>query len=93
MKDMDKQLLTSIKSQDELEATVLENASKWQVSKSPLASLNDFQLDIIYQLGDIIKSKYYIDDTQVSKKFIGMRKLKCIYRTLYIVAGKCRDRK
>lgn len=66
---MDKQLSMGTKSQEELEATVLENASKWQVNKSPLASLNDFQLDIIYQLGDIIKSEYYNDDSAVNKEF------------------------
>lgn len=65
---MDKQLTASNKLQEELEATVLENASKWQISKSPLASLNDFQLDITYQLGDIIKSEYYKDNNEKVNK-------------------------
>lgn len=54
----------SIKNKEQLDAVVLENVSKWQTSKAPLASLTEEQLDVIYQVGDVIKSDYYADETQ-----------------------------
>lgn len=49
----------STKSKDQLDALVLENVSKWQTSKGPLAALAEEQLDVIYQVGDVIKSEKY----------------------------------
>lgn len=54
----------STKNKEQLDAVVLENVSKWQTSKAPLASLAEEQLDVIYQVGDVIKNDYYAGETQ-----------------------------
>lgn len=54
----------SSKAREDLDSLVLENASKWQVNKAPLASLNDAQLDIIYQISDIIQTEYYASKSE-----------------------------
>lgn len=55
----------SSKSKEQLDALVLENVNKWQISKAPLASLTEEQLDVIYHVDDIIKSTYCAPETQV----------------------------
>lgn len=54
----------SSKAPEDLESLILENASKWQVNKAPLATLNDAQLDIIYQISDIIQAEYYASKSE-----------------------------
>lgn len=52
------------RSKEQLDALVLENVSKWQISKTPLASLTEEQLDVIYQVDDVIKSEFCATETQ-----------------------------
>lgn len=54
----------SAKAREDLESLILENASKWQVTKAPLAALNDAQLDVIYQISDIIQAEYYASKSE-----------------------------
>lgn len=56
------------KTREQLDALVLENISKWQLSKKPLAMLREEQLDVIYQVDDIIKSETETQETRIPKE-------------------------
>lgn len=49
------------------EQIVQKNIAKWQDVESPLAPLNDEEMDIIYQIEDAIKYMFYKQDTQKVK--------------------------
>lgn len=58
--------LTDVQFQEErLQVTILENAGKWQINKAPLTYLNNIQLDIVYQVGDVIKCNFYANESEV----------------------------
>lgn len=39
--------------------TIMENIAKWQSTTNPLAPLTDEQLDLVYQMEDIVNEEYY----------------------------------
>ncbi|KAJ8933260.1 hypothetical protein NQ318_017798 [Aromia moschata] len=43
---------------DTKESRVLENISKWQSTNDPLAPLNDNQMDLVYEISDLVKHIY-----------------------------------
>lgn len=44
----------------------MENVSKWQISKEPLATLTEDQLDVIYQIDDIVRSETETQEKNIS---------------------------
>lgn len=52
---------------EHLDALILENVSKWQISKEPLAALTEEQLDLVYQVDDVIKSETQAQERNASE--------------------------
>ncbi|KAL3288372.1 hypothetical protein HHI36_002820 [Cryptolaemus montrouzieri] len=48
---------------DSNEAQIQENIANWQAPINPLAPLTEDQLDLVYQLEDIIKAEYFGEET------------------------------
>lgn len=44
--------------QDANEAKIQQNITNWQASNDPLAPLTDQQLDIVYEISDLVKDLY-----------------------------------
>ncbi|CAG9766598.1 unnamed protein product [Ceutorhynchus assimilis] len=50
--------------EDPIDKQIQDNVAKWQSSDDPLAPLNDEQLDLIYEIGDVVNSLYFDNEPQ-----------------------------
>lgn len=58
----------NIEMNDSSEDQILNNIANWQGPTNPLAPLTEEQLDLVYQLEDIIKENYYDEEPSTSQK-------------------------
>lgn len=47
----------SSSNEDKIDLQIQQNVTNWQSNSNPLAPLSDEQLDLVYQVGDLIKSQ------------------------------------
>jgi hypothetical protein len=54
--------------EDKVDLQIQQNVTNWQANNNPLAPLRDEQLDIIYQVGDLIKNQFSEEVTDETGK-------------------------
>lgn len=51
--------------EDPIDKQIQDNVANWQASENPLAPLDEEQIELVYELGDIVSSLYSKDDAVV----------------------------